>query len=66
LYVGFIDYFNTQLVTTPKYSAIADLHNLQFTVTHAKSFPVRNVFTSSCLATALIMDIFLLPGSSPV
>jgi hypothetical protein len=27
LYFGFIGYFNTQTVTTPNYSAIADLHN---------------------------------------
>jgi hypothetical protein len=33
-----------------QYSAIADLHNLQFTVTHALGFPV---FTSRILVTEL-------------
>jgi hypothetical protein len=32
-YIGFIDHFNTKLVTTVNYSAIADLHTLQITVT---------------------------------
>jgi hypothetical protein len=35
---GFIDHFNTQLVITPNYSAIADFHTLQVTRAHAKSF----------------------------
>jgi hypothetical protein len=35
---GFIAYFNTRLVTTLTYSANADLHNLQITAAHAKSF----------------------------
>jgi hypothetical protein len=39
LKIGFIDHFNTQLVTTLNYSAIADLHILQITTPHAKSFP---------------------------
>jgi hypothetical protein len=47
--VGFIDHFNTQFVITLNYSAIANLHTLQ---NHAKSFPVRGVFTSNCLVTA--------------
>jgi hypothetical protein len=32
--IEFIDHFNTQLIITLNYSAIADLHNLQITVTH--------------------------------
>jgi hypothetical protein len=31
LIIGFIDHFNTQLVTTLNYSAIAYLHNSQIT-----------------------------------
>jgi ethanolamine utilization microcompartment shell protein EutS len=38
LEVGFIDHFSTQLVTTLNYSAIADLHTLQFTVTYTLVF----------------------------
>jgi hypothetical protein len=52
LEIGFIDHFNTKLVTTPNYSAIANFHNLQFNRVHTKSFPVRSVFSSSCLVTA--------------
>jgi hypothetical protein len=33
-WIGFIDHFNTYLVTTFNYSAIADLH----TTAHSKSF----------------------------
>jgi hypothetical protein len=50
--IGFIDHFNTQLVITLNYSAIAHLHTLQFTFTHSKSFQTRSVFTSICLVTA--------------
>jgi hypothetical protein len=46
--VGFIDTSYTPLGTTGNYSAIADLHTLQFTVTHALGF---SVFTSRILAT---------------
>jgi hypothetical protein len=38
LEIGFIDHFNTWLVTTLNYSTITDLHNLQITTAHAKSF----------------------------
>jgi hypothetical protein len=38
LEIGFIGHFNTRLVTTINYSAIADLHTLQITTAHAKSF----------------------------
>jgi hypothetical protein len=41
--IGFIDTLYTPLGTTDNYSAIADLHTLQFTVTHALVF---SVFTS--------------------
>jgi hypothetical protein len=48
--IGFIDTLYTQLGTTGNYSAIADLHNLQFTVAHTLGF---SVFTSRILATDL-------------
>jgi hypothetical protein len=48
--IGFIDALFTQLGTTGSYSAIADLHTLQFTVTRALGF---SVFTSRILATDL-------------
>jgi hypothetical protein len=49
--IGFIaPYTFTQLWTTANYSAIADLHTFQFTVTHALGF---TVFTSRILATGL-------------
>jgi hypothetical protein len=50
--IGFIGRFKTRLVTTLNYSAIVDLHILQITTAHAKSFPACSVFTSSCLVTA--------------
>jgi hypothetical protein len=52
--IGFIDHFNTHLVITRDYSAIANFHTLQFTRAHAKSFPLRSVFTSNFLVTASI------------
>jgi hypothetical protein len=48
--IGFIDTLYIQLWTTRNYSAVADLHALQFTVTHALGFPA---FTSRILATDL-------------
>jgi hypothetical protein len=50
--IEFSDHLNTQLVITFNYSAIADLHTLQITTAHTKSFPACSVFTSSCLVTA--------------
>jgi hypothetical protein len=50
--LGFTAHFNTQLVISLNYRAIADLHTLQITVPHANSFSARSVFTSSYLATA--------------
>jgi hypothetical protein len=44
--IGFIDHFNTRLVTAPNYSAIADLHTLQISTTRVKSLPACIVFTS--------------------
>jgi hypothetical protein len=38
LEIGFIDHFNTRLVATLSYSAIDDLHTLQISTAHAKSF----------------------------
>jgi hypothetical protein len=49
---GFIGHFNTRLVKTLNYSAIADLHTLQITTAHAKSFPVCSVFTRRFPVTA--------------
>jgi hypothetical protein len=48
--IGFIDTLYTQLGTTGNYSAIADPHTLQFTVTHTLGF---SVFTSRILVTDL-------------
>jgi hypothetical protein len=48
--IGFIDTLYIPLGTTGNYSAIADLHTLQFTVTHALGF---SIFTSRILATDL-------------
>jgi hypothetical protein len=50
--IGFFGHFTTQLIITLDYSAFANLHTLQFTKAHAKSFPTRSVFTSSFLVTA--------------
>jgi hypothetical protein len=48
--IGFIDTLLTQLETTGNYSAIGDLHTLQFTVAYTLGF---SVFTSRILATDL-------------
>jgi hypothetical protein len=48
--IVFIDTLYIQLGTTGNYRAIADLHTLQFNVTHALGF---SVFTSRILATDL-------------
>jgi hypothetical protein len=48
LNIGFIDHLQTPLRITRNYGAIADLHTLQFTVTHTLGF---SVFTSHVLAT---------------
>jgi hypothetical protein len=48
--IGFIDTLYTLLGTTGNYSAIANLHTSQFTVTHALGF---SVFTSRILTTDL-------------
>jgi hypothetical protein len=39
-YIEFIDVYNTQLIITLNYSAIADLHALHITVTHILVFSV--------------------------
>jgi hypothetical protein len=49
--IRFTDHLNTRLVTTLNYSLIADLHTLQITTAHAKSFPACRVFTISFLLT---------------
>jgi hypothetical protein len=46
--IGFIDHFNTRFLTTLNYSAIADLHTLQITTGHAKSF--QSVVSSPVVA----------------
>jgi hypothetical protein len=46
--IGFTDILYIQLRTTGNYSAIDDLHTLQFTVTHIPGF---SVITSRILAT---------------
>jgi hypothetical protein len=38
--IGFIDHFNKQHAIALNYSAIADLHTLQITVTHTLVFSV--------------------------
>jgi hypothetical protein len=48
--IVFINVLCSQLVLNNKYIAIADLHNLQFTVTHALGF---SVVTSRILITEL-------------
>jgi hypothetical protein len=48
--IGFIDTLYIQLGTTDSYSAIANLHTLMLTVTHALGI---SVFTSRILATDL-------------
>jgi hypothetical protein len=56
--IGFNDALYTPLGTTGNYSAIADLHTLQFTVTHALLF---SVFTSRILATGFNTVIIPVP-----
>jgi hypothetical protein len=47
---GFIDYLHIWLGSTSNYSATANLHNLQITITPTKPFPAFCVFTSCSLA----------------
>jgi hypothetical protein len=56
--IVFIDTLFTQLGTTDNYSAISDLHALQFTVKHALVF---SVFTSRTLTTDF--NIVVIPVS---
>jgi hypothetical protein len=49
--IVFIDHFNTRLVTTLNYSAIANLQNSQIIIAHAKSVPACSVFSSRSLVT---------------
>jgi hypothetical protein len=46
LEIGFIDHFNTRLVTTLKYSAIADLHTSQIITAHAIFFSLLSLVVS--------------------
>jgi hypothetical protein len=50
--IGFIDHFNTQLVITLNYNAIAKLYNSQTTTAPAKPFQACCVSTSRFLVTA--------------
>jgi hypothetical protein len=50
--VGLIEYFNTPLVITLNYNAIANLHTLLFTRAQCKYLLARSVFISSFLVTA--------------
>jgi hypothetical protein len=51
--IGITDHFNTQLVITLNYSAIADLHTLQITRARRTYSPACSVFTAgSCRVTA--------------
>jgi hypothetical protein len=50
--IGFIGHFSSQFVITLKYSAIANLYNLQSTRAHAKSLPVFSDFARRFLVTA--------------
>jgi hypothetical protein len=52
LEIVFVHHFNTQLLITLNYSAIADFHTLQITRAHAMSFRNLSVFNSNCLVTA--------------
>jgi hypothetical protein len=51
--IGFTDYLYTPHRTTGNYSAIANLHNSQFTTARAKPFPACCVFISAVLRQRL-------------
>jgi hypothetical protein len=53
LEIGFIDHFNTRIVTTLNYSAIANLHTLQITTARPKPFQSAAVSTSRFPVTDL-------------
>jgi hypothetical protein len=55
--IGFIALVHSTL-NYKKYSAVADLHTVQFTVTHARGF---SIFTSRILATDF--TIVIIPDS---
>jgi hypothetical protein len=73
LKIRFIDHFNTELVITLNYSAIAYFHTLQFTPSHAKYFPSFSVFIRRFLVTAsnnsyssaFVLKSYLNGGSLP-
>jgi hypothetical protein len=54
--IGFIDILYTSLGTTDNYTAIADLHILQVTVTHALGF---SIFTSRLNDTNSVVFCFV-------
>jgi hypothetical protein len=61
--IGFIDHFNTRLVTTLTYSAIADLHTLQITTAHAKPFQSAESSSVVPWLRLLIVEFLQLPCS---
>jgi hypothetical protein len=66
--IRFIDTLYIQIGITSNYSAIADLHTLQFTVSHALGFSVftsRNLATDLCLTvTSNRTEVFFAPPNS--
>jgi hypothetical protein len=48
-WIAFVDHLYTQLRTSSNYRAITNLHTLQFTTAHTKSFPACYVITSCSL-----------------
>jgi hypothetical protein len=50
--IGFLDHYNTRLVITLNYSAIANFQTLQNTRSHVMSLPVSSIFTRRFLVTA--------------
>jgi hypothetical protein len=61
-WIGFIDHLYTPLGTTSNYSAIANLHNSQFTTEPAMPFIACCVLTSHFLTTASNSEILQLPA----
>jgi hypothetical protein len=64
--IGFIDHLYTKLVTTGNYRAMANLHNLQFTVTHTLSLFQPAMLSLVVAWWRLQQWRFLFPCSSPL
>jgi hypothetical protein len=62
------------IIITLNYGAIANLHTLQFTTTHAKSLPACSVFTrcflvtayNNCYSSVSVLQFSLNGGSLPI